>query len=122
MTIYYDASKLGMGFWIPETLLGFFSPIPFNPPKDTIFFFEVLYYMNTIHIFDSLKAEPGYNPILRSAVNILLDYDVDVHVLHVPGEQNTVADAIFCQKFSKLPSLASGLVLQTFTPPQDALV
>ncbi|GAW10444.1 DNA RNA polymerase [Lentinula edodes] len=150
MTIYCDASKLGMGFWIPETLLGFFSPIPFNPPKDTIFFFEALcvlsaihWYchtmrsdpslnqrlrltvftdnMNTVHIFDSLKAEPAYNPILRSAVDVLLDYDVDVRVLHVPGEQNTVADAISRQKFSKLPSLASGLVLRTFTPPRDVL-
>ncbi|KAE9382548.1 hypothetical protein BT96DRAFT_845376, partial [Gymnopus androsaceus JB14] len=80
----------------PDLLLGFFSPIPCNPPKDTIFFFEALcvlsavhWYcctmradssltqrlrltvftdnMNTVNIFDSLKAEPSYNPPIAAS-------------------------------------------------------
>src|ERR1700761_2925326 len=42
MTVYCDASLTGMGFWSPQLLLGFLAPIPGEPPKDTIFFFEAL--------------------------------------------------------------------------------
>lgn len=38
-----DASlRKGMAFRIPELLLGFFSPVPGDPPADNIFFFEAL--------------------------------------------------------------------------------
>ncbi|KAJ7728406.1 hypothetical protein DFH07DRAFT_757307, partial [Mycena maculata] len=107
----------------PELLLGFYLPMPGDPPADTIFFFEALCVVsalhwfcaysradspssrrcrltiftdnqNTVNIFNSLCATPNYNPLLRTAVDDLIEYDVDLRVLHVKGEDNYIADAI----------------------------
>jgi hypothetical protein len=111
-----------MGFWIrsPEHLLGFYSLVPADPPTGTIFFFEALYVVstllwdcerlpagphtlrvtiftdnqNTVNIFNSLCATPHYNLLLPTAVDDLIKYNVDLHVLHVKGEDNFVTDAI----------------------------
>jgi hypothetical protein len=147
-TIYCDASlRLGMGFWIPELLLGFYSPVPGDPPADTIFFFEALCVVaalhwiclrphtapwrrrvtiftdnqNTVNIFSSLCATPNYNMLLRTAVDDLIAHNVDVRVLHVKGEDNYVADAISRQRFSDAIARAPGLTIQNFTPPRERL-
>ncbi|KAJ7436188.1 hypothetical protein B0H11DRAFT_1755110 [Mycena galericulata] len=151
LTLYCDASlRLGMGFWIPELLLGFFSPVPGDPPADTIFFFEALCVVsalrwvctysrtgtsnsrrfrvtiftdnqNTVNIFNSLSATPNYNLLLRTAVDDLIKYNVDLRVLHVKGEDNYVADAISRQRFSDATERATGLVIQNFQPPREPL-
>ncbi|KDQ56020.1 hypothetical protein JAAARDRAFT_133104 [Jaapia argillacea MUCL 33604] len=134
-----------MGFWIPELLLGFFSPLPVMACTDTIFFFEALCVCaalhwavsnisleprrliiytdntNTVNIFSSLHASPAYNPILMSAVNVLMDNDIDLRVPHINGIQNTVADAISRQKFYFARKAAPGLNIGIFSPPRDAL-
>jgi hypothetical protein len=46
---------------------------------------------NTINIFHSLHCLPEYNAILKHSVDICLATNHQLHVLHVPGEQNTVA-------------------------------
>ncbi|KAJ7125748.1 hypothetical protein C8R43DRAFT_1135075 [Mycena crocata] len=151
LTIYCDASlRLGMGFWIPELLLGFYSPVPGAPPAETIFFFEALCVVsalrwfclyslgslprtrrlrvtiftdnqNTVNIFNSLCATPNYNLLLRTAVDELVEHQIDLRVLHVKGEDNYVADAISRQRFSAAAERASGLNIQNFQPPQEPM-
>ncbi|KAJ7901562.1 hypothetical protein B0H13DRAFT_2335958 [Mycena leptocephala] len=108
-TLCCDASLGGMGFWSPEHLLGFYSPVPADPPTGTIFFFEALCVVsalrwvcerlhadqqigrrlcvtiftdnqNTVNIFNSLCATPHYNLLLRTAVDDLIKYNVDLRV------------------------------------------
>ncbi|KAJ7048235.1 hypothetical protein C8F01DRAFT_1285877 [Mycena amicta] len=126
-TLMCDASLSGMGFWVPGHLLGFHSPVPVDAPKGRIFFFEALCVVsalrwycssiltrtsnatryritiftdnqNTVNIFNSLRATPDYNVILRAAVDDLITYNVDLRVLHVPGENNSVADCNIPQR------------------------
>jgi hypothetical protein len=150
-TIFCDACLEGMGFWIPELRLGFYSPTPHNVSlKGLIFFFEALcvvsaihWYchtmradrtltrrlrltvftdnLNTVDIFDSLKASPPYNVLLRSAVDLLLAFDVDLRVRHVHGEDNAVADAISRHQFIRARLLVPHIFIQPFLPPRDAL-
>jgi hypothetical protein len=149
-TLLCDASLGDMGFWSPELLLGFYSPVPGNAPKDTIFFFEALCVVsslhwfctsirdhlpgdrparltvftdnqNTVNIFNSLCATPEYNLILRTAVDDLINFSVDLRVLHIKGEDNTVADAISRRRFDKAMMHSPGLNIQNFQPPQEPL-
>ncbi|PBK83568.1 hypothetical protein ARMGADRAFT_1048413 [Armillaria gallica] len=132
LTILCDACMAGMGFWIPELLLGFFTPVPCDPPKDTIFFWEALCVVvalewfcksmrqdstlthwlrvtiktdnsNTVDLFDSLCALPAYNSLLRTSVDLLISSDIDLHVLHIPGVHNVVADAISFSRTARQP-------------------
>ncbi|KAF9067517.1 hypothetical protein BDP27DRAFT_1422808 [Rhodocollybia butyracea] len=150
-TIYCDVCLEGMGFWVPELRLGFYSPMPSHVSlKGLIFFFEALCVVSAIHwycqtmradttltrhlrltvftdnfntfdIFDSLKASPPYNILLHSAVNFLITFDVDLRVKHVKGEDNTVADAISQHQFIRAYSLVPDILIQPFLPPQEAL-
>jgi hypothetical protein len=148
LVIFCDACLEGMGFWAPEYQLSFFAPTPGAPPKDTIYFFEALCVAsavhwsvshfghhdhilqklvvftdndNTVQAFNSLKVLPSYNPILKSTVNLLMDFDFDLRVVHVPGEKNRVADAISRRRFDAARLLVPGLIIEPFQPPQDAL-
>ncbi|KAJ7065763.1 hypothetical protein C8F01DRAFT_982327 [Mycena amicta] len=136
-----------MGFWIPENLLGFHSLVPSDPPSGTIFFFEALCVLsalrwycssvlarttkatrfrltiytdnqNTVHIFNTLRATPVYNRLLRAAVDDLTRYNVDLRVLHIPGKDNFVADAISRNRFDDARRFAPGLVICPFAPPE----
>jgi hypothetical protein len=144
VTIYCDACLDGLGFWFPDHRVGYYSPVPMNVPVDLIFFFEALSVtsavhrahlsspngsrivvytdnMNTVNIFNSLHCQPAYNRLLRFVVDILVQGDHDLRVLHVPGEENEVADAISRQAFGKAIDLVPGLQLLDFQPPPLAL-
>jgi hypothetical protein len=151
MTIYCDACLEGMGYWIPELLLGFYSPTPIDPSRNgLIFFFEALcvvsalhWYcktmradetltrrlrlsiftdnLNTVDIFDSMKAIPSHNILLRIAVDFLIDFNVDLRVIHIKGEDNVVADAISRHEFHRAYSLVPFLFISSFQPPREAL-
>ncbi|KIK64632.1 hypothetical protein GYMLUDRAFT_160541 [Collybiopsis luxurians FD-317 M1] len=139
-----------MGFWMPELLLGFYSPVPTEQIIRHIFFYEALCIISAIHwycttmcadssltrrlrltvfpdsknsvdIFDSLRALPQYNPLLTFAVDNLLSFDVDICVVHVNSEANTVADALSCRDFSRALLLAPGLHINFFSPPHEPL-
>ena len=141
--IYCDACTTGMGFWYPDEPIpdAYYSPVPPNVPTDFIFYYEALCVLsalhhashsltmpsrimiftdnsNTVDIFNSLRAQPAYNPILKSAVDILLQSDHQLRVLHVPGEGNSVADAISRQQFNCALSLCPELHISLFQPPQ----
>ena len=48
LVAYCDASLDGLGFWFPGLSAGFWSTIPEDPPKDTIFYFEALSVLSAI--------------------------------------------------------------------------
>jgi len=50
--------------------------------------------MNTVKNFNSLKAEQGYNELLMHAVGLLILSSISLHVFHIAGTENTVADAL----------------------------
>lgn len=141
--VYCDACMTGMGFWYPDEPIpdAYYSPVPSNVPTDFIFYYEALCVLsalhhasnslpmpsriiiftdntNTVDIFNSLRAQPAYNAILKSAVDVLLASDHQLRVLHVPGEENTVADAISRQEFNCALTLCPELHISFFQPPQ----
>ncbi|KAF7360389.1 DNA/RNA polymerase [Mycena venus] len=150
LVLYCDASthgggRGGMGFVIPSLGLGFQSPLPASIRAELkIFFYEALCVCsalhqaasllpngsritiytdstNTVAIFGSLKALPAYNDILKSSVDVLIARDLDLRVLHVPGEHNSLADALSRWDNTAATSLFPGLLTQPFEPPRDAL-
>jgi hypothetical protein len=141
LTVYGDASGVGMGFYVVESSAGFQSTLPHNTPKDVIFYFEALVVlsivekvcsqssvpkrlvvfsdnMNTVDIFSSLRAKPSYNIILKPAVSLLLKHRVDLRVIHVPGTDNVVADALSRFQNSKAIAACPGLTISAFEPPR----
>ncbi|KAJ3532167.1 hypothetical protein NMY22_g7856 [Coprinellus aureogranulatus] len=115
--IYADACLEGMGFWYPDHRVGFYAPTPTDPPSKLIYYFEALCVVsalthatqngarharvviytdnfNTVDIFSSLRCDPALNHLLLHAVDTFTAYDIDLRVLHVPGEKNVIADAI----------------------------
>jgi hypothetical protein len=121
--IYCDACPDGMGFWYPISKDGYYVPTPVNVPSNVIFYFETLCVLsaldhvqlkakrgskiviytdnsNVVDIFHILHCPPPYNHLLKAAVNIILHNDYLLGVLHIPGEQNLVADALLHIHFS----------------------
>src|ERR1700678_781266 len=143
ITAYCDASLTGLGFWFPDLSTGFWSSVPEDPPKDTIFYFEALSVLsaithstslglplnklvvytdnlNTVHIFNSLSALPAYNEILKSAVDQLLsdiDNPIQLRVIHISGESNTVADALSRGQLHTVVDNVPNITVNTYSPP-----
>jgi hypothetical protein len=139
-TIFCDACPKGMGFWYPELGVGFVSPSPQYENPDLIFYFEALCVLsalydahtrtipqhsrfviytdnlNTVDIFNTFRALPTYNHILKAAVNILLDGGHDLRVLHIPGTENSVADALSRSNLSIALEAVPGLKISPFHP------
>jgi hypothetical protein len=144
LVAYCDASLEGLGFWFPGLSAGFWSVIPVDPPKDTIFYFEALSVLsailhsttfgfpitrltiytdnlNTVQMFNSLSALPAYNEILKAAVDhLMMDVDnlIQLRVIHVPGHLNTIADALSRGELRAVVDNIPGIVIDIFSPPQ----
>lgn len=94
-TVYCDVSMKGLAFWYTGCSGGFVAPIPDETACDIIFYFEVLAVvsafnnlcltmehfpriiiymdsMNTINIFNSLRCQPEFNPLLCHCVDIMI--------------------------------------------------
>jgi hypothetical protein len=149
LEVFTDASSVALAYYFPSLDLAYYSPLPINPPSNTIFWFEALAVcsaihhaadvwardfspkldrllvstdnMNTVHMFDSLHAKPPYNPLLISSINARIHSSLDVRVCHVSGENNTIADAISRGRFSQAYRLLPNLTIYSFTPPRNAL-
>ena len=138
--IFCDACPEGMGFWYPVLKEGYYAPTPVNVPTNVIFYFETLCVLSALHhvqhiapcgsriliytdnansvdIFRSLGCLPSYNHLLKSAVDILIENDYSLRVLHVPGEENIVADALSRVHFSVALRMEPTLKLLSFNPP-----
>ena len=140
IVIYCDACPEGLGFWYPDSLDGYYAPTPVNVPSNAIFYFEslcvlsalhhvqskvqkgskVLIYTdnaNTVDMFRSLRCLPAYNSLLKTAVDILIKQDLSLRVLHVPGEDNVIADALSRVQFSVALQREPLLKFYTVNPP-----
>ncbi|KAG1721011.1 uncharacterized protein EDB91DRAFT_1064596 [Suillus paluster] len=114
---YTDASGVGLGLWFPDEDFTCQCALPKDGPNDTIFFTEALVVCSAIHAiqhmpkvplrmliytdntnvvatFNTLRAHPPYNTILMSTVDVLIKHCVDLHVEHISGSENIVADAL----------------------------
>ena len=141
LTIFCDACPDGMGFWYPDLGLAFYSQTPRHEHPDLIFYFEALCVhsalfdahrrttltgtgrfliytdnSNTVDIFSSLRALPPYNHLLKTAVDVLCEGDNDLRVLHVPGVDNAVADALSRNDFQRALDSVPDLRIQSFEP------
>ena len=138
--IYCDACPNGLGFWYPESKEGYYAPTPVRVPTNAIFYFEslavlsalvnvqtrapkgskILIYtdnQNTVDMFRTLRCLPPYNHLLKTAVDILINNDFSLRVLHVPGEENVVADALSRVQFSIAFNIVPDLQFKAFNPP-----
>lgn len=142
LKIYTDASGFGLGFWAPDRQVGFqaarFEHVRAN---GVIFYWEALAVVsalewacslnprpkrvaiycdnsNTVSAFNSLAADDPYNDILYYSIRLRLFYSVDLRVYHVPGTENSVADAISRFDSTKLARLAPNLRIFDFKPPR----
>ena len=100
LTIHIDASVQGLGIWFLSEKKGFQCHLPITAPTNAIFFFKSLavccmvhiaiqfpqvthlliatHNMDTFDIFALLSAQPTYNPILMSTINVLLKHILDL--------------------------------------------
>ncbi|KIK61188.1 hypothetical protein GYMLUDRAFT_166761 [Collybiopsis luxurians FD-317 M1] len=136
-----------MGFWVPSLDIGFSGRTdPDSCMAHIIFYWEaftvlsVLIWVtsdhgcrgtevtpfrltvrsdstNTVDMFNSLSALPAYNPILMAAVDIMTEFHIDLRVIHIPGSENSVADALSRSQFALARSLRPGIRIQKFQPP-----
>jgi hypothetical protein len=139
---YADACPQGMGFWFPEFNLGFQCHVPEDSDPLNIFYYEALAVTccmlqgvthssrrlvvysdnhNTVDVWNSLKASAPYNHLLIIAIDALIERQVDARVLHIPGDDNTIADAL--SRFNNVLALelAPQLRITNFTPPRGTL-
>ena len=134
-----DACPDGYAYWYPSMKQGFTTTTPTGTPSTKIVFFEALAVLSalfnahhrfpqqskiviysdnstTVAMFNSLRALPMYNCILKSAVDILLEGKHQLRVLHIAGERNEVADALSRGEFMRALSLQPTLTIQSFEP------
>ena len=134
-----DACPLGIAFWYPDKGLGFAASTPQGTPATQITFYEALAVLSaleeaqlryppeskiliytdnfsTVAMFNSFKSLPEYNCILKAAVNILISADFRLRVLHIPGEDNVVADALSRSEFMRALRVHPGLTIRAFEP------
>ena len=135
-----DTSSTGLAFFLPSLKLTYQCPILLAITSQHIFFkalaicsvfhqfVNILWNLdhhrlviysdstNSVDIFNYLWAINPYNCILISAVNVVLDHDIDFWVLHIHGVDNPIADALSCFNNNLAVSLCPGSVIQTFKP------
>jgi hypothetical protein len=144
VTAFSDACMSGMGFYFQNSREGFQCETPGNAPKNTIFFFEALAVTsvvdaasrlpsvparlliysdntNTVDIFHSLRSLPAYNDLLKFTVSLLLKFNISLRVVHIPGEDNGIADALSRFDNPRAIDACPGLSISAFQPPRVAL-
>ena len=118
--IFCNTCPLRLGFWYPAGNVGFMHPIDATTPMPGIFYNEALTVVSTVNwsvhnlpicpgsqlavytdntnsidMFNSLRGQPLYNPLI-TVVKLLLKFDIVLCIFHIPGEDNFVADALLC--------------------------
>jgi len=76
---------------------------------------------NTVDIWHSLKAISLYNETLILAIDWLIQHNTESRVLHIPGDDNVVADALLRFNNSLALRLVPGIKLGLFETPRAML-
>ena len=74
-----------------------------------------------MEMFNSLQSTDGYTELLLFAMRILLNSGIALHVFHIPGTENFIADALSCQLLATIASYLLSLQVHLFQPPRGAL-
>jgi hypothetical protein len=69
---------------------------------------------NTVDMFNTLCAQPMYNPLVMTAVNFALNFHIEFHVFHIPGEDSLIANAISHFHYDVLATFAPLLCILQF--------
>jgi hypothetical protein len=72
---------------------------------------------NTVDIWHSLKASAPYNTTLICAITSLIERETDARVLHIPGIENVVADALSRFNNALALQLVPGIRVGLFETP-----
>jgi hypothetical protein len=141
---YSDACLSSLGFFFEDSRQGFQCLVPTDAPKGSIFYFEALAVVsvvhaatrmrnvphrllvysdntNTVNIFHSFRALPPYNDLLKFTVSLLIEYDISLRVVYVPGIDNIIADSLSRFENARALTACPGLTISSFQPPRLAL-
>jgi hypothetical protein len=145
ITLYTDACLSGMGVFCPDLNLGFWGVFDGPLPSEWIYYRELWATVtaiefavvlrelkgkrivvftdnsNTVDAFNTLAIDPTYNRMLMFAVDLLIKSDCQLRVLHIPGVQNNIADALSRRELERVMRLCPGLTINQISPPRDAL-
>jgi hypothetical protein len=72
-------------------------------------------------MFNTLHALPAYNPILITAIDLLISSGIQLRVFHIPRNENKVADALSRLDAFTASRLQPGLTITSFSPPRFTL-
>lgn len=134
-----DACPRGFAFWYQRLNIGFATLTPDQTPSNQITFYECLAVLSvledarsrfpsesrvvvytdnfsTVAMFNSLRALPEYNCILKVAVDILMATKFSLRVFHIAGESNDVADALSRGDFMRALQIQPALTIKAFEP------
>ncbi len=141
ISLWTNASNIGLAFWSPEVESAFVESIKdSNVHYGNIFFNKALAVisaidwaahlpdkpwhilihtnsMNTVDIFHLLMANLNYILLLFKVVEIMMDFGVDIQVVHILDTENALADALSCLLFQVANTLHPGLNITIFQPP-----
>lgn len=139
LVIYCDASLDGLGFYYPSLLIGCQAHPPSHTPSRNILYLEALCICwalhhaekqgfrgkliiftdsdNSYNIFNTLRAKPIYNEIVKSTVDILAHHQIDLRVAWIDGKSNTVADALSRWRNDIATQACPNLHIETFPIP-----
>ena len=76
---------------------------------------------NTVDIFHSLRSMPPYNGLLKFTVSLLLEFDISLRVVHIPGIDNVIANSLSRFENTKAVAACPGLSISHFQPPRVTL-
>ncbi|KIJ53333.1 hypothetical protein M422DRAFT_155327, partial [Sphaerobolus stellatus SS14] len=77
--------------------------------------------LNSVEMFHSLCTHKGYNKLFLFFTGLLIDNRISLHVCHVVGVNNPVADTLSRALFNLTCQLVPGINIGYFTPLQCAL-
>jgi hypothetical protein len=146
VSLLCDACPHGMGFWCPSCNIGFVHSFDASQASPGIFYFEALTVIsalhwalhnmsmrpnthvaiytdnsNTVDMFNTLRAQPPYNLLLTTTVDLILQHDIQLRVFHISGDDNLIADALSCCRFDVVAAHAPWLAIYLFPPPRLTL-
>ena len=73
--------------------------------------------MNTVDLFNTLRAHQAYKELLKFVIDELMAFDVDLRVVHVAGQYNQIADFLSRGLLTEAQRLRPLLQTQPYQPP-----